>query len=359
MHPLLADRQRWQLFLGAWAGVGVVVSVLLRALLGLGWVGAGLFGVPLGLAAGPISLSTWYICRAMPLSTTTLVRVASTAVAAALMSAAAWAGLGWVWWALLTAAGAPLPSIAPATVVPVLVGVGALTYLLALTLTYLVVAFEVSAAASRRALEFQIAQREAELAALRAQIDPHFLFNCLNSISGLIAADPDRARVMCQLLGDFLRDCLRLGTTAHIPLEREVALAAQYLRIEQVRFGERLRVATDVTLESANTLVPPLIVQPLVENAVRHGVATRVNGGTIELVTRLAGHRAVITIRNPRDADASRPGTGLGLTLVRRRLQAAYGNDGVLTVEPAPEMFQITLTVPVDGARTPGELDAK
>ncbi len=349
MHPLLAGRERWQLFLGAWGGVGVAVGLLSRALLGVGWVEAMLFGVPLGLAAGPISLSAWYICRAMPLADTPLVRVATTAVSAALVTAGAWAALGWAWWATLAAGGTSLPPPNPRVVVPMLVGVGALAYLLALVITYLIGAFEASAAAGRRALEFQVAQRDAELAALRAQLDPHFLFNSLNSISGLITVAPDRARVMCQMLGEFLRDCLNLGGTRRISLEREVALAVQYLRIEEVRFGDRLRLRTDVAVESAETPVPPLLVQPLVENAVRHGIATRLEGGTVEVTTRRVGPRAVVTIRNPRDDDGSRPGTGLGLSLVRRRLQATYGDEAALTVEPGAQTFQVTLILPVEG----------
>jgi signal transduction histidine kinase len=348
MHPLLADRQRWQLFLGAWGGVGVAVSVLTHALLVPGWTESGLFGVPIGLAAGPISLSAWYICRAMPLATTPPSRVATTAVSAALVTAVAWAGLGLGWWSLLALGGIALPPLHPPVLLPMLIGVGAFAYLLALAVTYLIDTFEASAAAARRALEFEVAQRDAELAALRAQLDPHFLFNSLNSISGLITVAPDRARVMCQLLGDFLRDCLKLGGTPRISLEREVALASQYLRIEQVRFGERLCLSTDVAPESATVPVPPLLVQPLVENAVRHGIATRLDGGTIEVTTRRIGARAVVTVRNPRDEDSPRPGTGLGLSLVRRRLQAAYGDAAALTIEPGPETYQVTLTLPID-----------
>ncbi len=357
MHPLLAGRQRWQLFLGAWGGVGVALSLLSRTLLGLGWVEALLFGVPLGLAAGPISLSSWYICRAMPLSDTPPARVATTAVSAALVTAGAWAGLGWGWWVMLVAGGISLPPANPRVVVPMLVGVGALAYLVAVAVTYLIDAFEASAAAARRALEYQVAQRDAELAALRAQLDPHFLFNSLNSISGLITVAPDRARAMCQMLGEFLRDCLRLGGVARISLDREVALAVQYLCIEQIRFGDRLRLTTDVSMESAATPVPPLIVQPLVENAGRHGIATRLDGGTVEVTTRRVGPRAVVTIRNPRDDGGSRPGIGLGLSLVRRRLQAAYGDEAALTVEPAPEAFQVTLTLPVDLVDPAGPVD--
>jgi hypothetical protein len=357
MHPLLADRQRWQLFLGAWGGVGLALSLLSYALLEVPAVEAALFGVPLGLAMGPISLSAWYICRAMPLSQTPTSRIAVTGVSASLVTATAWAGLGWAWWVLLKLGGASMPAATPQVVVTMLIGVGALSYLLALAVTYLIDMLEAAARGARRTLELQVAQRDAELAALRAQLDPHFLFNSLNSISGLITTQPERARVMCQLLGEFLRDCLSLGSVDRIPLGREVALAEQYLRIEQVRFGSRLSVTTDVSEETRDVQVPPLILQPLVENAVRHGIATRLEGGTIEIAARLVGPRAVVSVRNPRDEDSQRPGTRLGQSLVRRRLQVACGDDAALVVEPSADAYRVTLTIPVgegEGAHVAG-----
>src|SRR4029079_2516584 len=149
---------------------------------------------------------------------------------------------------------------------------GFLLYLLAMAVSYLAAAFEVSRDAERRGLELQVLAREAELRALRAQLDPHFLFNSLQSISALTTADPPAARRMCLLLADFLRDTLAVGSQARIPLRSELLLAQRFLEIEQVRFGERLRV--DIEPEQAGDIaVPPLILQPLVENAVRHGIA--------------------------------------------------------------------------------------
>jgi LytS/YehU family sensor histidine kinase len=244
------------------------------------------------------------------------------------------------------------PTDPPAAVVALLVGLGALGYLLAVTASYVVQGFEESAAAARRALELQIAQRDAELRALRSQVDPHFLFNSLNSINGLIAVDPGKARLMCQLLGDFLRESLTVGAAAAIPLEREVALAAQYLKIEQVRFGPRLDVSAQVAPESAEAPVPPLILQPLVENAVRHGVATRLEGGAVAIASRRAGERVVISVSNPRDATASGRGTGFGLDLVRRRLQAAFGDRAGVTVEAGDEWFRVFITLPIEEGRS-------
>ncbi|HET9368754.1 MAG TPA: histidine kinase [Vicinamibacterales bacterium] len=350
MHPILADRQRLVLHLVAWSLVGMMLGVFVHALLGTPWSASFAFGLPMGLATAPFSLSAWYVTRATPIRTAGAVRLVMTALGAAIVTAGLWAAVGRLWWAALQAVGFGVPSRPPG-LVALLVGLGALAYLLTLTVHYVIVAFEVSAVAERHALEAQVAHRDAELRALRAQLDPHFLFNSLNSISGLIGGAPDRARVMCQLLGDFLRDSLTLGTSPRIPLAREVALAEQYLKIEQIRFGQRLDVRTEVLPPSDRVPVPPLLLQPLVENAGRHGVATRLEGGRIEIVARQAGARAVVTVTNPRDEDGGRRGTGFGLDIVRRRLRASFGDAAALAIEPTPDAYRVTVTLPIEDPR--------
>jgi hypothetical protein len=348
MHPILADRQRLQLHLTAWGLVGAMLGSLVHLLLSSGWMESMLFALPLGLLAAPLSLSAWYLCRALPLSRTPATRVSITAVGAAVATAAIWASLGVQWWRVTVRTGPELSEASVRLLTALLVGLGALAYLVSVTVHYVLQAFEESAEASRRVLQSEIAQREAELRALRAQVDPHFLFNSLNSVSGLIGSDPERARRMCQLLADFLRDSLSLGRAPRIPLGREVALAEQYLIVEQVRFGERLAVRTAVAPDTAQLPVPPLLLQPLVENAVRHGIATCLDGGLIEIVARRAGQRAVIEILNPRDPDSGRRGTGFGLDIVRRRLAAACGDTAALTIEPGAQSYRVVLTLPLE-----------
>jgi signal transduction histidine kinase len=349
VHPILADTQRLRLLLVAWALVGAMLGVLVYAFIpGVTIVEGLLFGLPMGLIAAPVSLSAWYLCRAMPLDRTSPVRVAITSLAAASVTSVLWAGLGRLWWRVLERIGGlGVPANVP-VLLTLLAGLGALAYLLAVTVHYMLQAFEGSAAVARHALLLQVAQRDAELRALRAQVDPHFLFNSLNSIAGLIPADRDKARLMCQMLGDFLRDSLTLGGEQRIPLAREVALAEQYLKVEQVRFGDRLSVRAAVTPAGTSVPVPPLILQPLVENAVRHGVATRLDGGLIEIAASRAGERAVVVVTNPRDPDLGRPGTGFGLEIVRRRLTATFGDRAALAIEPSPEAYRVVVTMPVD-----------
>ena len=144
--------------------------------------------------------------------------------------------------------------------------------------------------------------------ALRAQLTPHFLFNSLNSISALTSADPPAARRMCLLLGDFLRGTLHLSSLERIPLGQELALVDQFLAIEQVRFGERLQLERAIAPETLAIAIPPLIVQPLAENALRHGVAQRLEGGTVSIEARIEGDELIVTIENPRRAPKPRTG---------------------------------------------------
>jgi hypothetical protein len=348
MHPTLASPSRLRLLLLACAFVGGLLGVLVRALFGVPWREALFFSLPIGIAAASVSLSAWYLCRAMPLDRTALYRVVATAVGAALITASLWASLGRLWWQALASMGLNLRTDQMTALFVLLGGVGAFSYLLAIAVHYLLQVSEASAAALRRALQAQVAQREAEVRALRAQLNPHFLFNSLNSIAGLVSPDPEKARRMCQLLGDFLRESLTLGGSARVTLGREIALAEQYLGIEQVRFGARLLVRTTLGADTSDVPVPPLILQPLVENAVRHGIATRLDGGTIEIDAVRTGPRTVIVVANPRDPDGSRRGTGLGLDIVRRRLDAAFGDAAVVAVEAAPERYKVSVTIPVE-----------
>ena len=181
---------------------------------------------------------------------------------------------------------------------------------------------------------------------MRTQIDPHFLFNTLHSISALTTADPPAARRMCVLLGDFLRDSLALGSEGRITIDRELQLATQFLEIERVRFGDRLRIDVRSSATGRWT-VPPLLLQPLVENAVTHGVAHVIEGGVIRIAISNAGTSLTIDVDNPCDPDRPRrTGTGLGLSNVRARLHAIYGDRAGVSAGEANGSWSVRVTLP-------------
>jgi LytS/YehU family sensor histidine kinase len=230
---------------------------------------------------------------------------------------------------------------------PLLFAGGVLLFLLSLAVHYTFLAFETAREAEHRRLQLEVLAREAELRALRAQIDPHFLYNSLNSISALTGRDPAGARRMCLLLSEFLRNTLNLSALHRIPLADELALVDRFLDIEQVRFGARLQVARNVDDGAQRCLVPPLILQPLIENAVGHGIARLLDGGVITLSITLRGERLSIAIENPCDPDPSvRPSAGVGLDNVRRRLEATFGKAARLETRSEPSRFQVNIDLP-------------
>jgi len=266
------------------------------------------------------------------------------------MASAAWVLLGSAWKVVLSRnlALPALPEIAHRRDLAILFAAGVLLYLLSAVLHYLLAALAASHAAERRALESQVHAREAELRALRAQLNPHFLFNSLNSINALVGRDPEGARRMCEGLGEFLRLTLHLGRRESVTLSEELALVDRYLAIEQVRFGDRLRVERQIDTGALGCLLAPLLLQPLVENAVKHGVAARPEGGLVRLEVVKRDGRLMVVLENPVDDDdpvspGSPPGTGTGLENVRRRLAVLGGREAHLLITRRPGVFRVVL----------------
>jgi LytS/YehU family sensor histidine kinase len=208
-------------------------------------------------------------------------------------------------------------------------------------------AFEAAREAERQQLELQVASRDAELRALRAQVNPHFLYNSLNSIGALTSRDPAGARRMCVLLGDFLRNTLKVSAADRITLADELGLVDAFVGIEQVRFGERMHVERQIDESALACRVPPLVLQPLVENAVVHGIAGLLEGGTIRLAVVRSDGRLWIRVENPRDPDVGpRRHGGVGLENVRRRLLAAFPENARIEAVAAADSFRVELNLP-------------
>jgi len=348
VHPLLAGRRRIVLYLGVWAGIGVVLGALLVLAAPRPVSDAAIFVGPLTLIYAFACLSAWWVCRSHPLGSAQPFRLGGVLAGAALQTSAVWTVVAAGWAALLRTRGIGAESGRMTRDLALVFVAGVVLYAQSLAAHYMVLAFESARAAERRLLESQVAAREAELKALRAQLNPHFLFNSLNSISALVGSDPESARRMCQLLGDFLRSSLALGARARVPLGEELALAERYLAIERVRFGPRLTVERASEPAVERCLVPPLLVQPLVENAVKHGVAGRVEGGTVRIAARRRGGYVEVTVENPFDPEAPvRGGAGLGLDNVRRRLETLDPQSAGLDISRDEDRFRVTLRLPV------------
>ena len=177
----------------------------------------------------------------------------------------------------------------------------------------------------------QLSLNEARLAALSRQINPHFLFNTLNSVASLIRLNPEQARQVIYKLSNILRRLLRQQDNL-TPLREELSFIDDYLAIEVVRFGDKLRFVKEIDPATLDSLVPSMLLQPLVENSIRHGLSSKVDGGTVRVRSRIAGGRLLITVEDdgvgiPESKLATLFEQGIGVSNVNERLKVLFGDD--------------------------------
>jgi len=352
MHPILAKSTRLTVYLLAWVPIASVLVYLLWMSGHVTWLEAAAMVVPLVGFDAFICLSPWYLCRSLPPrqagSVKLLLNLVGAAFASALLLVIAARGLATglgYWWPQIR------EHFSHPHVLPLVFAFGVITYLLAIALHYVLLSVEESQQAIAREGEALVLAREAELRALRAQINPHFLFNSLNSISALTTVDPGRARDMCVLLSDFLRKTLSAGDQDTITLADEMALIRTYLGVEQIRFGKRLSFQIDVEQNCERCLLPPLLLQPLIENAVKHGISGLTEDGLISVRARANERFLRLTVENNFD-----PGyralrrSGIGLTNVRSRLEARYDGDARMDSGAQGDRFRVEIVMPVNTA---------
>lgn len=316
---------------GSVAAAALISAAFLLTRQGFTVGGAVIAAVVPSLIFGFVALASRYPCRALPLRTAGLTRVVVTHLG----SAAAAGGL----WIVLWKAWLPIAGSGPVDF-PVIFGVGALLYCAAVTVNYLILELDAS-------LRYQILAREAELKAFKAQVDPHFLFNSLNAVASMCGSRPAEAREMAQLMADFFRQTLRLGSLDRITLAEEIQLVSHYLAIEKVRFGPRLDFRLHVDDAARQRSVPPLLLQPLVENSVRHGIASMVDGGTIDLSAVVRDGKLHIRISNPADPDRMHArGEGIGLQNARGRLSAISDGRAAFRTDESDGTFRVEIELP-------------
>jgi two-component system, LytTR family, sensor histidine kinase AlgZ len=347
MHPIFAHGKQLAAYILGYLPIGAVLVIGFGHADALGTAAA--FFLPLTVLYGFLGMTAYYVCLAFPIAQQARIWRALPAQAMAAITAGGFSvGLAWAWSAMLESLNLNIhPKIyldQPWT----LFAVGVLLFGLAIAFHYALIASLDAQRSESRTLESSLLVREAELKALRAQLNPHFLFNSLNSVSALTTSDPASARHMCLLLADFLRDTLRLGSAQRISVREEFVVLQRYLAIEQVRLGSRLSVQCVGSDQAMQEMIPALLLQPLVENAVIHGIAHRLEGGAVSIHAECRDSVLMISIANPTDADRPRSqGSGLGLNLVRQRLQAHYGASYLFQALEADGTYRVNIHVPL------------
>lgn len=205
-----------------------------------------------------------------------------------------------------------------------------------------------------RSLRLETANRNSQLANLRSQLNPHFMFNALNGIRALIDEDPVRAKQAITQLSAILRNAMATVKRSTVPLGEEIDMVKAYLALESMRFEERLRVSFDIDPTLEREPVPPMMLQTLVENAVRHGIAKRTEGGEVFISAQRGAGGLVLSVRNSGQfVPGQVEGTGIGLRNTRERLERIYGEQAVLNIHNSNGMVVTELEIPSGTERLP------
>lgn len=225
--------------------------------------------------------------------------------------------------------------------------IGVLYYSIIILIYYLVKYYQDMRSRMEREMELQHLLKDSELRMLKSQINPHFIFNSLNSISALTVSRPPLAQEMVIKLSNFLRYSLGKGSTEMNSLKEEIQNVTLYLEIEKIRFGSKLKFEKDIKTECEQTHVPNLILQPLVENAIKYGLYESMEDVTIRLSCSLSEQFLHISLSNNFDPEAVAPkGAGIGLQNVRKRLQLVYGRSDLLDIRKTASHFEVILKIP-------------
>jgi LytS/YehU family sensor histidine kinase len=233
------------------------------------------------------------------------------------------------------------------SVIPMFLGLSVICAMW-ITLYLTITGMRHSREAKRKEMEMKLIVGKAELRALEAQLNPHFLFNCLNSIRGMIVENPPQAQDMVTRLANILRYSLQKDRRDTVPLASEVEVVSDYLALESVRYDDRLRIHLEVAQEAAHSQIPPMLLQTLVENAIKHGIEEYQSGGELFIRARVDGDILRIEVENPGSLNEPRPdSTQIGLSNARERLRIIYGNRASLQLAtPLAGRVTATLLIP-------------
>ena len=197
-------------------------------------------------------------------------------------------------------------------------------------------------------LEWEALSREVELNRLKSQMNPHFIFNAMNTIRALVDEDPKQSKEAITQLSNILRNSLFMGRSRVITLSEEIQLVKDYLNIEKARFEERLEIDVLIPEDVLNFLVPPLLIQTLVENGIKHGIANLPEGGKLAIIAKITpDHKLVVVIENDGEyLPSNNKRSGFGLINSRQRINLLYGDQGSINIENTKEKVRAILEIP-------------
>ena len=317
--------------------------------------GAAVGGLQSVVIAALLGLPVWAITRVLAERPRRFTTLAVVHMALSLVYGLAWSGLIWLSIALAAPAGVVQEYVRTALGWQVLTGI--FVYGMLAGVAHAITVGRRLRAEREAVTRADALRARAELSALRSQMNPHFLFNTLHSISAVVHTDPHAAEQALERLATLLRrllDTKRLGAD-HVALGDEWEIVRDQLALEQLRFGDRLRVETKVEADALDCAIPVFTLQPLVENAIKHGVSAQTRSCTVKIGARVQGDTLEIEVADDgpgAEAKTAVNAKGLGIRAVRERLLARYGDRSGMRVETAPgQGFRVRVTLPAEPAR--------
>jgi sensor histidine kinase YesM len=343
-HPFLKNRN-FIPYLGTWLLVAFVFGLALYNFYGLDWQTALLDSLVFNALFMGLGLAYWFNVRYSTFDKSQLVNQLVSHLAAASISIVV--GVVVFKFIILSLIHDEFYEEFLTSSVPLRGALGVLYYAIVVLIYYLILYYDDLNTRSKQQAQLETMLKSSELEMLKSQINPHFIFNSLNSISSLTLIAPDRAREMVIKLSDFLRYSLGKENDQMNTVEDEINNIMLYLDIERVRFGERLRVEKELSDEVKHNKLPNLILQPLFENAIKHGIYESLGEITIQLKAWREGSLLKIQVSNEYDPEAvSRKGKGIGLKNVRERLALIYGVSQLVEVSKTDGIFTVRLDIP-------------
>lgn len=346
-HPLFQRKISLFYYLFVWGLITIFHIIILRAALQLQWKFSLLDGIVLNLTYAFLALSFWYSCKFISLERKNFFPILVNHSLASVVSSLIWLGLAYV---ILVKIAIPDQSydrfFHDAFFWRLLIGI--LFYFIMVSFYYLLIYYQSFHEKLLRESELKALVNEAELKTLKFQINPHFIFNSLNSINSLILSSPQKAGEMTVKLSEFLRSTLAKNEMQISKLEDEIRTAKLYLDIEKVRFGDKIDFVEEVDEKCLDQTVPSMILQPLFENAIKHGVYESIDPVRIKFACGIKNGYLKIMVENNFDTQTiNKKGAGVGLTNIRSRLERVFNQTNLLRIEKENSHFRAIINIPI------------
>jgi len=359
MPPFLRSPKQFLLTGLLWSPVCFWTVSLLKTRVGLEWEPALVWMLPAMMLELVICLSLWFLCRMTVKLDWNVAKTAWLHVSAATLLSAVWIFLIMLYTQVMEELfGGGTWNQRFIDALPLLAAVGFSLYFIAALTHYLSLSVERRRGAEQEALKQQVLVVEAELKALKATVHPHFLFNCLNLLGPLMKQSTEKAAQVVEQLSEFLLYSMRYGKKETVTVGEEVEHIKNYLGIESVRLGERLKFEIEAASETLEFPMLPLTLLPLVENAIKHGINQRIQGGVIRVVVKKEKGGIAFTVVNPWEAPVRKTqGQGLGLETLKQRFAAYYGSSATVGISKDATQFRVELKFPLSPTQPPGNSD--